>query len=647
MLNTTDKFRELATAGGRQPFCVIRAGEKTFLDDSIKSFQFQEVIFPEELTFGAACSGRFHFELETAENIPLSAEIRPYIGFGEYSEDAELCPLGVFCISKRYRRRNSYSVTCYDRMYRLEDKYKSELAFPTTSDKLLEEICEKYGLEFQGDAGINSCEKMPADESVRNILGYLAGLEGACAVFDRYGRLCFRKMTDSGFRITRSNYASLDLKQDPMTVEKIEIDNGGDEVIEEGEGTKLGTYRIYDPFASQHTAKKLYTMYGGFTYYGLELDMQGLPFLEAGDIITVQNDCDDGLFTAVIGELNFTYNGSFWLTLSSKSKNPVQDSEDAETQEQQLQQMAKSLSTVYYNYRSDRDVTVGENLTSVAQVDLEVLEETSAVLAAQLVAEPKSDCLLTLSYTVEDLETPPEITASLKEGEHFPICLHNFFSAIPAGYITVRIYAKAQGGTVLFRKGKIVATVSGQHLAENALNRSPNRTIYQSFAPFVIQAPNFKFPMQEHLLPSTQIPMGITLKESITVQMNGCGFNFGISDSLIVPKSVQKAEIYSQDNVMYARLTFFNPISTQDAALLAPAFKILAIFTEEQEEHGVTDVVWDGNTEMVLTVDGMFVGASQIRVLYESAKGDMTDGFSGEKLDDFDITAEAGKENIV
>ena len=39
MLNISHRYRELAEAAGREPFCVIKAGDKVFLDDSIKSFE--------------------------------------------------------------------------------------------------------------------------------------------------------------------------------------------------------------------------------------------------------------------------------------------------------------------------------------------------------------------------------------------------------------------------------------------------------------------------------------------------------------------------------------------------------------------------------------------------------------------------------
>lgn len=645
MLKISDKFKELATAGGREPFCVIRAGDKLFFDDSIKSFELQEVIFPEELTFGTACSTRFQFRLYTEENIPLSAEIRPYIGFGEYSEDAELCPLGVFYISRRYRRLRDYSITCYDRMYRLEDKYDSKLGFPASSSQLLREICEEYGLEFTGECGDNTCEKMPVNETVRNVLGYLAGLEGCCARFDRYGRLCFRKITDSGYRITRDNYTSMDLKQDPMEVERIVVSNDV-ESFAEGEGSKLNTYEVYNPFAGERTAAKLYGEFGGFYYYGLELDMQGLPYLEVGDIITVQNDTDDGVFRAVIGELDFVYDGSFWADLSSRSKNPVEDSEDMAGQEEQLRLLESSLQTVYYSYRSDRAATVGSTVTNLATVDIQVLDDTPAVMGAQLIARAASDCTLTLTLTVEDMETPPPVVVTLKAGEVFPICLHNFLQQLGIGYITVSIYGRTDGGTVSFGAGDVVMTVYGQGLAASTTNRSPNRTIYESFTPLMLERTGLSPRLQEQLYAALQLPMSTAPSERISLALQKVRpFRIGITDNGFAPEKVHSARIYSQNNAVYAEILFCNPVHTEDTRALAGAFTVRVYFDGEQEDYGVSEVQWDGNTLLTLTSDTMFVGAARVQILYDAEKGDLTCGLTGNTKESFEIDATTGEGN--
>ena len=642
MLNISDRYRELAEAAGREPFCVIKAGDKVFLDDSIKSFELQEVIFPEELTFGTACSNRYQFQLYTTENIPLSAEIRPYIGFGEYSEEAELCPLGVYCISRRYRRGNHYSVTCYDRMYRLENSYKSQLPFPAAAKELLEEICQEYSLEFTGECGDSICRKPPVNETVRDVLGYLAGLQGCCAKFDRYGRLCFRKISDSGCRITRDSYTSMDMKQDPMEVKKIAVSNGED-TFEKGEGSRLDTYEVYNPFADEKTANLLYREFGGFCYYGLELDMQGLPYLEAGDIITVQNDTDDGLFTAVIGELDFVYDGSFWAALSSRSKNPVEESEDMPGQEEELKQLGESLQLIYYSYFSDKAVNLSGRPTPLAEIDTEVLSDTSAAVNAQLMARAVDDCTMTLILTVEDKETPPPIKVTLKAGQLFPVCIHNFLSSLPAGYATVRIIGSTDGGTVSFGAGDILMTVSGQNLAAVSLNRSPNRTIYEDFPAIRLEDGQlFSTLFQEQAHTAMQIPVPVSAADSLGLALSGNGqLVMGFTDNVYAPEDVHHIRIYSYDNVVYGEIVFNNPVYSEDFEALAPAFAFRVFFDEEDTvKYGAADVQWDGNRVLTISSKTKFVGTARVNVLYDASEGDLVCRLNGNKTGSFNISGQ-------
>ena len=641
MLNISEQYRMLAEAAGREPFCVIKAEDKVFFDDTIKSFELQEVIFPEELTFGTACSNRFQFRLYTTENIPLSAEIRPYIGFGEYSEEAELCPLGVFYISKRYRRGNNYSVTCYDRMYRLENIYSSKLTFPATAAELLEEICEEYSLEFTGECGESTCAKAPVNETVRNVLGYLAGLEGGCAGFDRFGRLRFRKMTDSGRRITRDNYTSMDLKQDPMEVKKIRVSND-EETFEKGSGSRLDTYEVYNPFAAENTVNLLYSRFGGFFYYGLELDMQGLPYLEAGDIITVQNDTDDGVFPAVIGELDFVYDGSFWATLSSRSKNPVDESEDMPGQEEEMKLLSDTMQLVYYSYFSDKAVELSDTYTTLAQVDTQVLSDTSAEVNAQLMARALEDCIMTLVLTAEDREVPPHIRVTLKAGELFPVCIYNFIQSLPAGYSAVKISGSTDGGRVAFGKGDILMTVSGQHLAAIAVDRSPNRTRYENVPALVLEdLQPFDFMFQERTYGSTQTPVKALASDRAGVELVQLGeLHFGFGDEGYAPNVVHHVRIYSDNNVVYGEIVFCNPVSSEDVSALVSAFAIRVWFDETQTDYEVSNVRWDGNAVLTLTSKNRFVGTERVSVKYDASVGDLVCSLNGSKIESFDVAAE-------
>ena len=474
MVPVSDNFKALALAAGRRVSCRIEAGDVTFDDSEILSFRFQDVANAEELAFGETAANRFHFELVTDRFIPLSAVIKPYVSFDDGGEE---CPLGVFYIAKRYRRRNRYSITCYDRMYRLDGEYETELSYPATVSDILDEICQKQEIEAEVSlSAYTALEPPAAGTTVREVIGYIAGLEGAAAKFDRQGRLIFKTLEDCGLRLTRDNYKSLSLTQDACEIRQITM-NGDDESYSEGEGTRLTTYIQYNPFANQRAVTVLYNRMKDFSYHGMEIEMQGLPFLEAGDRVEVQNDSDNGVFMGIISEIDYEYDGGLWATLYSKSKNPIDDYEAPETAEEELAEAAEDLSVVYYPYQSTEEVTAGTTPTFLFEIETEANKTTSALFFAQLQLVANSDCTLTLTVYCNDSALEPSYQITLSEGELHPVCLHRFLQRIAAGYTGVKLYASTDGGTVTFPAGGIAATVCGQCFEANVVNRSPNRVI--------------------------------------------------------------------------------------------------------------------------------------------------------------------------
>lgn len=532
MVNVSDGYKTLATAAGREIFCTIEAGDKTFTDSEIVGFELDDVVHSEEMAFGTTCSNRFHFELRTDEYIPLSSVIKPYIRF---EGSAEACPLGVFYIAKRYRRRNRYSITCYDKMYQLDSSYETALAFPCSAQSVLDELCENLGITSEIDLSDEVCDIQPAQKTCREVIGYLAGLTGACAKFDRYGNLCFKLLENCGFRITRDNYKSLSLTQDACTVEEITIETD-DISYTAGDGSRLTNYVQYNPFGTQALANKLLEKWEGFSYHGMEIEMQGLPFLESGDSIEVQNDTDNGVFLGIISEIELTYDGSLWAKLTSKSKNPVDEYEDEASAETEAENIEKNLTFTHYSYMNSRAITARQELTKVIEIDVLALKATCASFNAQLVAQSSTDCTLTLEYRQDDAPITPVIYATLKAGEQRPLCLYNFLPVLDIGYNNLKLYARTNAGSVSFAPKSIVAAVSGQCLAAEILTRSPNRTVYETVTdtalnPYARSAPvdeNLSTRMitptrnakSETLSPSISMPRSTAFTVSVTSELS-------------------------------------------------------------------------------------------------------------------------------
>ena len=476
MVPVSENFISLATAPGREVSCRIEAGDLTFDDSEILSFRFQDVAHAEEMTFGETAANRFHFELRTDRFIPLSAVIKPYVSFDGGKEE---CPLGVFYIAKRYRRRDRYSITCYDRMYRLENRYETELEYPAELSDLFAELCSSQEIDCDIQLPDMIIDSPPTGASCREVIGYAAGLCGAAAKFDRQGRLVFKYLDDCGVRLLRDNYKSLSLTQDPCEIKQVTVKTDTDS-FSAGEGTRLTTYVQYNPFGNKRTADILYNRWKDFTYHGMEIEMQGLPYLEAGDRLTVQNDTDNGVFTGIISEIDYEYDGGLWATLYSKSKNPIDDSEPPKTEEEELEQAAKDLSVVYYAYESTKKLSAGTTPTYLFSMDIEAEQSTEALLFVQLQFTAEADCTLTMTVLQNDKALLPPYRITLNSGEEHPVCLHRFLRGIETGYTKVSLLAKTDGGYVTFPAGGVIATVSGQYLKADVLSRSPNRTICET-----------------------------------------------------------------------------------------------------------------------------------------------------------------------
>lgn len=103
-------------------------------------------------------------------------------------------PMGVFYASEIKSEDDYFSMTVkgYDGMAKLlEEQYVPSVTTPTTDTAIIEDICTQYGLETS-ETGIGKTIDTIYDATVGTTLGYMAGLQGKNAMFDRLGKLVFR-----------------------------------------------------------------------------------------------------------------------------------------------------------------------------------------------------------------------------------------------------------------------------------------------------------------------------------------------------------------------------------------------------------------------------------------------------------------------
>jgi hypothetical protein len=326
MVNVSESYRGLALAAGRKVLCRIVIGDVVYTNDDIINFEFEDVIHAEEVNWGTACANKFTFEMKTDVVFALEEQVKPYIYF-EGSEEG--CPLGVFYVSRRYRKRKRYTVTCYDRMYRLGGSYTppKTMGFPSTASVIYNDIITRYGIEVADENFTPAADEITEpikDVTVREMLGYIAGANGGCFKFNRYGQLAFRSEGMSVATITRDNYMEFSVKAEAFAVESVEFLNEF-MIYAAGEGTQLTTYRMENPLGNDLIASRVFNMKSGFSYHAMDLKLKGLPYIESGDMVTLQSDVGSVEYTTIVSDYVLRFDGGLSATMTTFYKQPTEE----------------------------------------------------------------------------------------------------------------------------------------------------------------------------------------------------------------------------------------------------------------------------------------------------------------------------------
>lgn len=310
-------FMELAQANGRNISCRIDVGESSYYDDRILKFDFDDITHPDWFTIGTTCSNEFSFAVADYEEPAIHETVRPYIRF----DRSEWFPLGVFYIARRYFRGKYASFVCYDKMYELDVEFTHE--YPpltyTTAAETLGFVCEEAGLTFVGTCVEHAMYVPEKPVTLRQLIGYIAGLNCGCAKIDRNGYLMFvsysRMPTE---KISAKNCFKITRNITRAGIGGLRV-NTGNATLRYGSHTGLSLVDLYNPFMRQDTVNRIGKQLDSLYFYGAEIEMQGLPFLNSGELIQLE-DTDGNLTPIAMSEIKYHYDGALTAKLYSKNK---------------------------------------------------------------------------------------------------------------------------------------------------------------------------------------------------------------------------------------------------------------------------------------------------------------------------------------
>lgn len=198
----------------------------------------------------------------------------------------EYAPMGYFTVQKPDSDEDTVNFKAYDRMQKFEKPYFSALTYPTDSAEVLNELCTMCGVELATPITKPiTIEDNLQGYTCREVLGYIAGIHGLFACFDRYGKLNLRWYNNTPIEKQIGLIWSLTKSQSNYTVEKITIAKDPETTYISGTG--ISGINHSNRYATQAIADSIYASLGGFSYRPCEISMLDDIRLDPWDMLKV------------------------------------------------------------------------------------------------------------------------------------------------------------------------------------------------------------------------------------------------------------------------------------------------------------------------------------------------------------------------
>ena len=299
MHTVTDAFNAACSAPGREITSKVNFNGTTDLPAS----EIQEIVVTEQfgssdgVTIGAAFSSSCKVTLYKQDNLPLNgAYFIPSVGIMVGGE-AQYVQKGKYYIPSDGVEDSGklwVTVTGYDRMAGLTEDYMPTITFPATPTQVLADVCKQASVTPPAVTMPSIQIAAPYTGTLRQQLGWLAGLIGCNAKFDATGNLVFCWYTDGGITIDRGTQYMDGLTlttDDAFTIHSL-LTGTDSNPISVGAGKGITTI---NPYMTAEVAETVFAEIDGKTMRPCTVKWRGNPAVEAGDIVSVTDSGKNAL----------------------------------------------------------------------------------------------------------------------------------------------------------------------------------------------------------------------------------------------------------------------------------------------------------------------------------------------------------------
>ena len=319
MHTVTDAFNAACSAPGREITSKVNFNGTTDLPAS----EIQEIVITEQFgssdgaTIGAAFSSSCNVTFYKQDNLPLNgAYFIPSAGIMVGGE-AQYVQKGKYYIPSDGVEDSGklwVTVTGYDRMAGLTEDYMPTITFPATPAQVLADVCKQASVTPPAVTMPSIQIAAPYTGTLRQQLGWLAGLIGCNAKFDATGNLVFCWYADGGLTIGRDTQYMDGLTlttDDAFTIHSL-LTGTDSNPISVGAGKGITTI---NPYMTAEVAETVFAEINGKTMRPCTVKWRGNPAVEAGDIVSVIGGSGENL-TAYVMELKTQIKGGMSADLT-------------------------------------------------------------------------------------------------------------------------------------------------------------------------------------------------------------------------------------------------------------------------------------------------------------------------------------------
>lgn len=342
MYSVTDAFNSACAAPGREITSKIKFNGTNELPAS----EVQEISITEQfgssdgVTIGAAFSSQCKVVIyKQTPALPLSGgNFIPYAGI-MVDGTAQLAPKGKFYIPSDGVEKTEdlwLTITGYDRMAGLTAEYVPTIPFPATPTQMLADVCTQAHVTAPSVTMPDIQIAAPYSGSLRQQLGWLAGLIGCNAKFGATGNLVFCWYADNGLTLGWDAQYMDGLKLTADGAFTINSLLTGTEENPISVGTGLGITST-NPYMTAEQAAVVLAQISGKSLMPCKLKWRGNPAVESGDSVTVTGR-DGKALTVYVMEQRMTIKGGMSADITCYGPEDAEYAVESPTQKKVQQQ---------------------------------------------------------------------------------------------------------------------------------------------------------------------------------------------------------------------------------------------------------------------------------------------------------------------